>query len=125
MILLNFAHPIPSAQRTQIEALIGQPLNEERHHPAQFDHGRSFPEQVRELAQAVGLTPEQWQSEAILVNPPTLSILAVILLAELHGRMGYFPAVLRLKPVEGPLTQFEVAEIVNLEQVRSQARKAR
>jgi hypothetical protein len=51
---------------------------------------------------------------------------AVVLLAELHGRMGYFPACLRLRPVEGSTPpRFEAAEVVNLQEVRNAARKRR
>ena len=48
------------------------------------------------------------------------------MLAELHGRLGYFPPVLRLRPVEGALPpRFEVAEILNLQDVRDAARAKR
>jgi hypothetical protein len=47
-------------------------------------------------------------------------------MAELHGRMGYFPAVIRLKPIPDSLPpQFEFAEIINLQAVRDQARAQR
>jgi len=40
--------------------------------------------------------------------------------------MGYFPTVLRLRPVEGAVPpRFEVVEILNLQQVRDQARRTR
>jgi hypothetical protein len=47
-------------------------------------------------------------------------------LAELHGRMGYFPPVLRLRPVEQALPpRYELAEVINLQAVRDSARKER
>lgn len=59
-------------------------------------------------------------------QPSGLNFSAVVLTAELHGRMGYFPAVLRLKPVPGSVPpRFEVAEILNLQAVRSEARARR
>ena len=33
------------------------------------------------------------------VVPPALNFITAVLLAELHGRMGYFPAIVRLRPV--------------------------
>jgi hypothetical protein len=40
--------------------------------------------------------------------------------------MGYFPPVLRLRPVAGSVPpQFEVAEILNLQAVRDRARGSR
>lgn len=126
MILLNFSHPLTPEQVTQIKTLTGQPLSDVRHLPAQFDHARPFAEQAIELADAVGLTPEQWQGEAILVVPPALNFIAVVLLAELHGRMGYFPAHVRTRPVEGSLPlRYEVAEVINLQATRDAARTAR
>jgi hypothetical protein len=57
---------------------------------------------------------------------PSLSIIAATLLAELHGRMGYFPTVVRMRPVAGSTPpRFEVAEIVNLQDVRDEARGKR
>jgi len=49
-----------------------------------------------------------------------------VVLAELHGRCGYFPSILRLKPVAGSTPpRFEVAETVNLQAVRDTSREAR
>jgi hypothetical protein len=94
--------------------------------PTRFDPTRSFSEQVQALVDDLGLTPKQWQTGALLVNPPTLNLIAVTLLADLHGRMGYFPAVLRLRTVTGSIPpRFEVAEIVNLQAVRDAARGRR
>jgi hypothetical protein len=61
-----------------------------------------------------------------LVNLPGHNAVAALVLAELHGRMGYFPAVLRLRPVAGTTPpQVEVAEILNLQAVRDRARLRR
>lgn len=125
MILLNFSHPLTGEQIKEIEAITGQVV-EVRHVPAQFDPQQPFVPQVEALAGACQLTPEEWQTQPILVNPPSLNFIAVVLLAELHGRMGYFPPVVRLRPVEGALPpRYEVAEVVNLQQVRDKARTRR
>ncbi len=126
MILLNFSHPLTGEQIQEIEAMISQPITEVRQLPAQFDPQPSFVPQVEALAEACRLTSEEWQTQPILVNPPSLNWIAVVLLAELHGRMGYFPPVVRLRPVEGALPpRYEVAEVINLQQVRDQARTRR
>jgi len=40
--------------------------------------------------------------------------------------MGYFPSIIRLTPVEGSTpTRYEVAELLNLEMVRGEARRKR
>ncbi|PWH15971.1 MAG: TIGR02221 family CRISPR-associated protein [Ardenticatenia bacterium] len=126
MILLNFGHPLTPEQRGQIEQLAGQPIDRLIEVPTHFDQAQPFAEQVRALVDSLGLTSEEWQHAAIFVNPPTLSTIAMTLLAELHGRMGYFPPVVRMRPVEDVLPpRFEAAEIINLQHVRTSARERR
>ena len=126
MILLNFTHPLTAEQRSQVEALTGQALTQVIDIPAQFDHERPFAEQVGEMVEQAGLTPVQWQTEPLLVNPSALNFITAPLLAELHGRMGFFPPIVRLRPVEGSLPpRFEVAEVINLQEVRDAARLRR
>ena len=65
-------------------------------------------------------------SESWLVNPPSLNFSAAALLAELHGRLGYFPPCLRLRPAPDALIpRFEVAEVLNLRAAREAARTRR
>ena len=125
MILLNFSHPLSGDQLTRIAELTGE-APQVIAAPAQFDHQRPFVEQVRALVDGLGLTPKEWQTTPLLINPPALNLIAVTLLAELHGRMGYFPTVLRLRPVaDSTPPRFEVAELVNLQAVRDEARRQR
>ena len=126
MIVLNFTHPLTEAQTAQATALCGEPIDAVVPVPATFDLARPFSEQVRGLADAAGLDADAWQTGRILVVPPALNFIAVLLLAELHGRMGYFPPCLRLRPVPGALPPvFEVAEILNLQTQRDEARNKR
>jgi len=126
MILLNFSHPLSDAQRAQIEDLTGQtPVRVVEIH-VHFDQGLPFVEQVRALVDGLDLAPDEWQTAPILVVPPALSAIAVALLAELHGRMGYFPPVVRLQPVSEALPpRYHVAEIINLQAARDAARARR
>ena len=83
-------------------------------------------EALQALIARVELSPQAWQTAAILVNLPSYNYISALLLAELHGRMGYFPPVIRMKPVENALPpRFEVAEIINLQAIRDAARKER
>jgi len=126
MILLNFSHPLTDLQREQIESLAGQPIAREIHLPAQFDPQQPFAPQLDALLAQTGLSSEQWQTEQIVVNLPSLNFITALLLADLHGRMGYFPPCLRLRPVKDALPpRFEVAEILNLQARRDAARAAR
>ncbi len=128
MILLNFSHPITDAQRGQIEALLGNhgAIAREIALMPQFDEQQPFGPQVDSLLAQIDLTPAQWQGEPILVVLPSLNFIAALLLAELHGRMGYFPPIVRTRPVAGALPRrFEVAEILDLQGRREAAREAR
>lgn len=126
MILLNFSHPLTDAQRDQIEALIGQPIADQRNLTTQFEEQQPFAPQLAALMATIGLTPVQWQTEPILVVLPSLNFIAAALLAELHGRMGYFPPVVRTRPAAGSVPRrYEIAEILDLQTMRDQARGKR
>ena len=126
MILLNFSHPITPEQQAQIEALTHQPLERILDLPAQFDNDQPFLPQFARMMASLPLSPEALQTQAILVNLPSLNFIAALVLAELHGRMGYFPPVLRTRPAPGSLPpRYEVAEILNLQALRDAARTTR
>lgn len=129
MLLLNFAHPLTPAQLTALRAQLGLPADyafDLRTIATQFDPSQPFAEQTSALLSVASLSPEAWQTESIIVNLPSLNFIAALILAELHGRMGYFPAVLRLRPVNGVTPpQFELAEVLNLQMIRDHARGSR
>ncbi len=126
MILLNFSHPLTVQQMAQIEDLAGQKIDNLIERPSQFDQAQPFIDQVQALVAGIPFTPAAWQTEAILVNLPSLSTITALLLADLHGRMGYFPPVLCMRPVAASLPpRYEVAEILNLNEVRQRARLER
>ena len=126
MVLINFSHPFTSEQLKQIRELTGREVERVIEVDAQIDPQEPIVPQITAMIDRVGLTSQEWQSLPILVNPPSLNFSAVVLMAELHGRCGYFPAAVRLRPVPGSVPpRFEVAEIVNLQEVREQARKRR
>lgn len=126
MILLNFSHAITPMQKTQIATLAGQGITRIIDMPIRLDEQQPFPPQLQTLVAQVALTPTQWQSEPLLVVLPSLNFIAAALLAELHGRMGYFPPVVRTRPVADVVPRrFEVAEILDLQGIRETARKAR
>jgi hypothetical protein len=126
MILLNFSHPLTPDHLRQIEALTGGPIERVIEVYCQIDPQQPLAPQVIALVDQTGSSPAEWQTLPLLVNPPSLNFIAVALLAELHGRCGYFPAHLRLRPVQGNLPpQYEVAEVLDLQALRDAARKKR
>lgn len=126
MLLLNFGHPLTDARLARIRELAGRDVERAVAIPTHFDRARPFDEQVRELLGTVELTSAQWQTTPVIINPPSLAPITAVLLAEIHGRSGYFPTIVRLRPLAGPVPpQFEVAELLNLQGIRDAARTRR
>ena len=126
MLVLNFSHPLTEEQVGQIRKLIDGEIEEIRQIPVFFDNEKPFEEQVKDLIEACNLTPEEWQTRPIIIVPPAFNFIAVTLLAALHGLMGYFPPIVRLKPVPNSTPpKFEIAEIINLQSIREKFREMR
>ncbi len=125
MLILNFSHPLTEEHKSQIEALAGARVGEVRTIAVQVNQAEPLAGQVSALVDSVGLAPQEWQTRPLLINPPGYAPAAFVLLAELHGRIGHFPTLIRLRPKPGPVTSFEVAELLNLQTVREQARARR
>jgi hypothetical protein len=125
MLIINFSHPLTLEQRAQIEALAHTSIEEVRTIPVQIDQAGPLEPQIVAIVDAVGLTSEEWQTRPLLINPPGYAPAAFVLLAELHGRIGHFPSLIRLRPKPGPVTSYEVAELLNLQSIREAARKRR
>ena len=126
MHLLNFSHPLTSTQVSQVEAHIGYKISTVIDIPVSFDLDLPFTDQVTNLINELPLSKEQLQTEPIIINLPALNHITAVLIANLHGCMGYFPPIIRLHLVPGSLPpRYEVAEIINLQAVRDQARKSR
>ena len=123
MIILNFAHPLTAEQQEQIEQMTEIAIREIHDVSCQFDNNRPFPPQIADIVEKIPLSADAWQTEALLINPPSYAPAASTLLAELHGRSGYFPTFIRIRPVANSVVpRFEVAEIIDLQQVRAEAR---
>ncbi|MDW8186047.1 CRISPR-associated protein Csx15 [Thermoflexus sp.] len=126
MVLVNFAHPLTEEQLHQLEALTGRKVERVIAIDAQIDPQEPLAQQVVRMVDQVGFTAEEWQTLPLLIVLPSLNYSAGVLLAELHGRMGYFPSIVRLRPVAGVIPpRFEVAEVINLQAVRDAARARR
>ena len=125
MLILNFTHPLTSEHITQIQSLAGMSIDDIKTVPVQINQNEPLEDQIRAIVNAVSLTSEEWQTRSLLINPPGYAPAAFVLLAELHGRMGHFPTFIRLRPKAGPVTSFEVAELLNLQTIRDNARTYR
>ncbi|GCF11638.1 CRISPR-associated protein Csx15 [Dictyobacter arantiisoli] len=122
MLLLNFSHPLTNEQRTQIETLAAAAIDDIRTIPVQINQDEPLDQQIITIVNAAGLSSEELQTSTLLINPPGYAPAAFALLAELHGRIGHFPTLIRLKPQKGVITTYEVAELLNLQEIRDTAR---
>ncbi|HHX87879.1 MAG TPA: hypothetical protein GX693_06870 [Firmicutes bacterium] len=126
MQILNFAHPFTEAQFAGLEALAGMKITGVTDISSQIDPDKAIEPQIEAMLDRAGLNPQDWQTKPLLINLPSLNYSAAVLLAQLHGRTGYFPPVLRLRPVTGGIApRFETAEILNLQAMRERAREKR
>ena len=125
MLVLNFAHPLTDEHIVQIEAIAARSIDEIQAIPVQVNEKESLEAQIRAIVDAVQLTSEEWQTRSLLINPPGYAPAACVLLAELHGRIGHFPAIIHLRPRSDHVTTYEVAELINLQTIRGTARKRR
>jgi len=126
MQIINFAHPLTRDQLAGIQALANIKIAGVIEVGSQIDLNKAIEPQIEAMLDQINLTPQEWQTKPILINLPSLNFSTAALLAQLHGRVGYFPSILRLKPDTGGLApRFEVAEILNLQAMRERARGKR
>jgi len=125
MLILNFTHPLTNEHVTQIQALADATIEDIHTIPVQINQSEPLETQIRTIVESVQLTSEEWQTRPLLINPPGYAPAAFVLLAELHGRIGHFPTLIRLRPKAGPVTSYEVAELLNLQTIRETARTYR
>ena len=92
----------------------------------QLDLTRPFREQAQQLFASVGLADRDWERLAVLVHLPDSGAASAIILAVLHAKMGRFPAVLRMRAVPDRMPpRLEVAEIIDVQRLRDEARVRR
>lgn len=126
MTVLDFGHPLTDAQKIVLEQQTGLAVERVFTVDTQIDTGAALAPQVSGWLDGVPLSAAEWQTEPIVVVLPSLNYSATVLLAEMHGRTGHFPTIIRLRPAPDSLVpRFDVAEIINLQAVREEARARR
>lgn len=125
MLILNFSHPLTGEQHRQIELLARMPIEDVRTIPVQIQQEESLAPQIVAIVNSVEMSSEEWQTRPLLVNPPGFVPAAFVLLAELHGRIGHFPTLIRMRPLSSPIPGYEVTELLNLQFIREESRYRR
>lgn len=127
-LVLNFSgHPVLPGQQEAIRRFL--------HWPSvdvidvlfgNVPEDENFVSSVTNALENVELSAEKWQTTPLVVIPAGYAAVWSVVLAELHGRLGYFPDVVRLRPAKTVSNEkFEVAEIMNLREVRHNSRDKR
>jgi hypothetical protein len=123
MIIINFAHPFTDDHLHQISMITGEVAESVIDIDSNIDTQEPLAPQAIALIDEVNLSKREWQTLSILINLPSLNYIAAVLISEIHGRCGYFPTIIRMRPVKGAsLCKFEVAEIIDLQALRCAAR---
>ena len=127
-LILNFSgHPVLPGQQQDIGQMMHWPS------PEVIDvslgnvaEDHNFVATIEKAVEKIDLTPEEWQTTPLVVIPAGYAAVWSVVLAELHGRLGYFPDVVRLRPAKTVSNEkFEVAEIMSLREVRHNSRDKR
>jgi hypothetical protein len=127
-LVLNFSgHPVLPGQIKSIEKMQEWPTAKVIDVPVgTIAEDRKFVANVVRAIENIDLSPEQWQKAGIVAIPAGYSAIWSVLLAEMHGRLGYFPDIVHLRPSSTTSEEkFEVAEIMNLREVRHSSRGKR
>ncbi len=127
-ILVNFSsHLIQPGQRRDMQKTLQWPAIEEVDaRLGTVPEKQNFTRYLINHVEGIDLTANEWQTARLAVVPAGYAPAWSIILAELHGRLGYFPDIVRLRPAPEPAEEkFEVAEVVTLREIRSKARSKR
>lgn len=130
MIVFNFSHKLTEKSEQQLVDLIN--IYTETENPPQlavyplekqYDEELPFAKIAKEAVDDLSKHVPGWEQMPFLIVPPSLNFAAVAILAEIHGRVGYFPSVVRTRKIEGTISpEYEVVEILYLQEIRDQAR---
>lgn len=122
MELLNFGHPLSADTLEELKDH-GVTPEEVQNIRVQLDMEQPLAPQISQIIDGIPRSPDQWATEPALVNLPGAAIAAGLVVAELHGRSGSFPRVLSL--LRGEDGVFRLGQLIDLQSVRDEARKAR
>lgn len=124
--IANFSHPVTNDQANAILATTGLHHSVVHGVDTHLDLRAPLGPQVSEVVEHCSMTPEEWQTEPIVVVLPAVSVIAAHILAELHGRMGRFPSVARfVREISGAMPSYRLAEVSDLQAWREDARTRR
>jgi hypothetical protein len=81
----------------------------------------SYYDQLDQVISKISLTKAELEGPSVLIRLPGNSEISAMLLSKLHGIMGHFPTILRLRKI----IEYEVVDIVDLQDLRDRSRPER
>ena len=121
MILINFGAPFKTLQLSQARAFLHEPITRVIDLSFNVDIDQEVLLQFKKTMGRLKLSNADLRDEPVVVNLPQQNYLSVMVLAELHARMGYFPRIIRARmKASGILPFYEVAEVIDLQAIEDQ-----
>lgn len=127
LTIINFGHPISASQRVTVAELAEVPTDDVDvvEVAVHFDHSSTFVDQAAAAVDAVGFDTARWSAGGYVVVLPGHAVIAAVVLAEIDGRSGSLPTIVRFVPGTAP-GSWEVAELIDLRHHRNErARRLR
>jgi len=125
-LVVNFHHLLKPEQIKDMQRLLQWPRIEVIDaRLGTVPEKQNFTRYLLNHIESIDLTAEEWQTACLAVIPPGFAPACSVMLAELHGRLGYFPDIVRIRPSESGPEKYVVAEIIALRDIRNQARGKR
>jgi hypothetical protein len=121
MILINFGAPFKPLQLSQTAAFLHEPVTQVIDLSFNIDFDQEVLPQFKKTMGKLKLSNAELCAEPVVINLPQQNYLSVMVLAELHARMGYFPPIIRTRlKSSGILPFYEVAEVIDLQAIEDQ-----
>jgi len=126
VIVINFSgHPLTISQQEQLKDRYRIHIEELIELPVHFDAQQDLKPQAKRWVEDVGLAPEEWSEKNIYLILPGLAPGAAAILAIVHGLRGGFPKILWVYQAPHDRTQYEVAQVIDLQALRDTGREIR
>jgi len=121
MILINFGAPFKPLQISQAEVFLHEPITRVIDLSFSVDIDQEVLGAFERTMKKLKLSNADLRAEPVVVNLPQQNYLSVMMLAELHARMGYFPCIVRTRLTTSGILPFnEVAEVIDLQAIEDQ-----
>ena len=124
MTLLNLAEPLSREDVSVIAALSGRRARRVVDVVPRFDANLPLAPQVSSLVDGLGFSTKEWETTSIVICLPPDPVAATLVVAEIAGRRGRAPTVVRYGAAKVGGKR-EPAELISLHEVRKEARHVR